>query len=413
MRSRMITYRFHAYPSREQLARLNAWQHTLRGLWNVATEQRMLRLRRKSGPWPTYNRQAAELTDLRRECDWHRDVPTDFSQSLLRVVDTAWQDFFAKRKGIPHFKAKDRDWAAMRTNAPKRFRVARTRVKLPKLGWLKIRAHRAIVGEPKVISLTKDGDHWFVSITCEIEEPEPKHPHASKAIGLDMGITVAVADSDGGFVENPRHFDRSRTKLARAQRRLSRKSKGSNRRARAKARVARVHRRIRNQRKDWQHKLTHAYTHSHGVIVVEALQVKNMIRSAKGTVQNPGRNVRAKSGLNRAISDVGWGEIRRQLDYKSNWCGGILIEVDPRNTSRTCRKCAYMSADNRTTQALFACRLCGHSEHADTHASKNILARASQTPAETAGDARGGIRIGDPEKRERVLHNAMLESSVH
>jgi putative transposase len=407
----MITHRFRGYPSRKQSLRLDEWQHALRGLSNAATEQRMLRLRRKSGPWPTYNRQAAELTELRRECEWHRDVPTDFSQSLLRVVDSGWQDFFAKRKGIPHFKAKGRDWATMRISAPKRFRVARKRVKLPKLGWLKIRAHHPIVGIPKVISLTKDCDHWYVSITCEVTEPEPKHPHADKAIGLDMGIAVAVADSDGGFVENPRHLEHSRVRLARAQRRLSRKRKGSNRRERAKARVARVHLKIRNQRKDWQHKLTNAYTNSHGVIVVEALKVQNMMRSAKGTARNPGRNVKAKSGLNYSISDVGWGEIYRQLGYKSAWRGGVLLKVNPRNTSRMCRKCGHTSAENRRTQALFVCVECGHSEHADTHASKNILARA-RTSAETAGDARGGIRISDPVKRERVLHNAIPESSV-
>ncbi len=398
----MTTYQFRAYPSRAQSERLEAWQHTLRSLWNAATDQRMMRLQRKSGLWPTYNRQAAELTDLRRHCDWHCDVPTDFSQSLLRVVETAWQDFFARRKGIPSFKAKGRDWAAMRTLAPKRFRVARRRIKLPKIGWLKIRAHRPIVGTPKMISLTKDGDHWFVSITCSIEEPVPVHPNASKAVGLDMGIAVAVADSDGGFVENPRHLERSRRRLARAQRRFARTRKGSNRRGRAKARVARVHRKIRNQRKDWQHKLTDAYTKSHGVIVVEALKVQNMMRSARGTVESPGRNVKAKTGLNRAISDVGWGEIRRQLSYKADRRGGILFEVDPRNTSRCCRMCGHTSAENRATQALFACVGCGHREHADTHASRNILARASQTPAETAGDARGGNRSGDPMKRERV-----------
>ena len=97
----MITYRFRVYPTRKQMDRLDAWQHTLRALWNSANEQRMMRLKRKQGLWPTYNRQAKELTELRSACSWQRDVPTDFSQSLLRTADTAWQDFFAERKGIP------------------------------------------------------------------------------------------------------------------------------------------------------------------------------------------------------------------------------------------------------------------------------------------------------------------------
>ncbi len=390
--------------------RLEAWQHTLRGLSNTANEQRMLRLRRSSGPWPTFNQQCAELTELRHECEWHRDVPTYFAQALLRVVDSAWQDFFAKRKGLPRFKAKGRNWATMRTGAPKRFRVARKRVKIPKIGWIKIRAHRRIVGTPKIISLTKDGNHWYVNITCEITEPELKHPHARKAIGLDLGIAVAVADSDGGFVENPKYFKQSKQKLGRAQRRLARKTKGSNRRAKAKDRVAHVHRKIRNQRRHWQHQLTHSYTKSHGRVVVEALQVRNMMRSAKGTVENPGKNVRAKAGLNRSISDVGWGEIRRQLTYKADWRGGEVVQVDPRNTSRMCRMCGHASADNRPSRALFVCVGCGHREHADTHAAKNILAKA-RTPAETVGDARGGTRVSDPVKRER-LHESVTESST-
>ena len=406
----MITYRFRVYPTRKQAARIDEWQHTLRALWNSANEQRMMRLKRKQGAWPTYNRQAKELTELRSACPWQRDVPTDFAQSLLRTLDAAWKDFFANKKGIPNFKAKGRDAATMRTNAPKRFRVARKRVKLPKLGWVKIRAHRPIVGTPKVISLTKDCGHWFASITCEITEVEPRHPHRGKHIGLDMGIAKAVADSDGGFVENPRFLKRESARLARRQRRLARKTRGSNRRAKAKESVARVHRKIRNQRKDWQHKLTNAYANSHGIIVVEALQVSNMVRSAKGTADKPGRNVRAKSGLNRSIADVGWGEIRRQLDYKTKWRGGDLLVVDPRNTSRSCRICTHTAKENRTTQELFFCVACGHTEHADTHAAKNILARAG-TPAETVGDARGGIRIGDPVRRER-LHENVAESSV-
>lgn len=406
-----MTYRFRAYPSRTQSGRLTAWQHTLRSLWNAATSQRLTRLRRDFGPWPTYNRQAAELTDLRRHCEWHKDVPTDFSQSLLRVVDSAWQDFFAKKKRLPRFKSKDLDWACMRTAAPKRFRVARTRVKLPKLGWVKIRAHRKIIGVPKVISLTKDCEHWFVSITCEITEPEPAHPHASKSVGLDAGVKLAVADSDGKRIRNPQYLKRSLKKLARAQRQLARKRKGSHRREKAKLRVAHLYQKIRRQRRHWQHQISSDYTKSHGIIVIEALKLKNMMRSAKGTAQKPGRNVKAKSGLNRSLSDVGWGEICRQLTYKSNWRGAVLLPVNPRNTSRRCRMCGHTCKENRRKRSLFLCVRCSHKEHADIHAAKNILALSqSQSPVETAGAARGGSRVSGPMKRER-LHCA-IESSV-
>jgi putative transposase len=134
------------------------------------------------------------------------------------------------------------------------------------------------------------------------------------------------------------------------------------------------HARIANVRTDFLHKASNTISKNHAMIAVEDLQVRNMSRSAKGCAEAPGRNVRAKSGLNKAILDQGWGEFRRQLEYKSAWRGGYFVAVPPRNTSRMCPHCGHISAENRKTQALFACIKCGHTANADHVGAINILA---------------------------------------
>jgi len=139
-------------------------------------------------------------------------------------------------------------------------------------------------------------------------------------------------------------------------------------------RIQVYHRRIAQCRRDFLHKASTILSKNHAMIVVEALKITNMSKSAKGTLDNPGKQVRAKSGLNKSILDQGWGEFRRQLQYKLAWLGGLYIEVDPRYTSQTCSSCYYCSSENRLTQEDFCCKQCGHEENADTNAAKNVLA---------------------------------------
>lgn len=174
---------------------------------------------------------------------------------------------------------------------------------------------------------------------------------------------------------------------------LARKAKFSANWKKQKARIAKLHHRIANIRNDLLHKTTTAISKSHALVVIEDLQVKSMSRSAKETVNAPGRNVRAKGGLNRSILRQGWGEFRRQL-YKQTWRGGVLLAVDPRNTSRTCTECGHVSAENRKTQGSFACVACGHQADADVNAARNILA------AGCAVIACGERILSDPSKKQ-------------
>jgi putative transposase len=180
---------------------------------------------------------------------------------------------------------------------------------------------------------------------------------------------------------------------------MSRKKKFSNNWKKAKAKVQRIHVRIANARRDYLHKTSTAISKNHAMVVVEDLKVKNMSRSAAGTVEQPGRNVRAKAGLNRSILDQGWAEFRRQLEYKMLWAGGLFLAVPAQNTSRTCPKCGHVAADNRRSQAVFACVECGYSENADLVGAINVL-RAGH--ARLACQVNGEVSRQQQEPSERA-----------
>jgi len=210
-----------------------------------------------------------------------------------------------------------------------------------------------------------------------------------------MGITRFATMSDGSFLAPLNSFKRHQRRLAKYQRRMSRKVKFSSNWHKAKGKVQKTHTGIANARKDFLHKATAEISQNHALVCIEDLQVRNMSKSAAGSIEAPGKNVRAKSGLNRSILDQGWFEFRRQLEYKLDWSGGQLVAVNPRNTSRTCPCCGHVSADNRKTQARFRCMECDYENHADVVGAINVLA------AGHAAFACGGMaQSGRPVKQE-------------
>jgi putative transposase len=226
----------------------------------------------------------------------------------------------------------------------------------------------------------------------EVEVPTPQ----GEAIGIDMGIVRFATLSDGSSFEPLNSFRHHETALRKAQQAMSRKAKFSSNWRKAKKKVQHLHARIANVRNDFLHKLSTEISKSHAIVCVEGLQVSNMSRSAAGTQEAPGTNIRAKSSLNKSILDQGWFEFRRQLDYKLTWSGGWLIVVPPQNTSRTCPTCRHVASENRKTQSEFRCIECGFEENADIVGAVNILreglsrlacqanetARRQQEPAE-------------------------------
>jgi putative transposase len=322
--------------------------------------------------------------------------PIHPQQQVLRQLDAAYRRFFAKTGGFPSFKRRGEE-PGIRFPDPKQFAldVVNGRIKLPKLGWVRLRMSQPVEGTLRNVSITTEGTKWFAAIQVATNSTL-QALGVAPTLGIDLGLATFAATSDGALVAPLRALARQQVRLKRYQRSVARKKKGSTNRRKAVAKLGALHRRIANQRTDWLHKLTTNLADRHPVIALEDLRIKSMSASAKGTAELQGRNVAAKAALNRSILDAAWGEFARQARYKVEWRGGQVILVHPAYTSRTCRICGHESAENRRSQSLFACVACGHTENADVHAAKNILAAGhavwamEQARSAAAPDACGG-----------------------
>ena len=324
-----------------------------------------------------YVAMAKHLTGWRNgaETPWLKDAPCHPLQHALKDLEKAYKNFFEKRADFPKFKRKG-SGDAFRYPDSKQIKLdQRTdRIFLPKLGWLRYRNSREVLGEVRNVTVSQSGGKWFASIQTQREVEQPL-PTATTAIGIDVGIARFATMSDGSFVAPLNSFKKHQQRLARYQRRMSRKTKFSSNWKKAKAKVQRIHTGIANARKDFLHKTTTTISQNHALVCIEDLQVRNMSKSSKGNSEQHGKKVAQKSGLNRSILDQGWGEFRRQLDYKVSWNGGMLLAVPPHNTSRTCPCCGHVSKDNRLTQAKFLCVDCGYENNADVVGAINVLER--------------------------------------
>jgi putative transposase len=298
------------------------------------------------------------------------DVHSQALQCALQDLDRAYINCFEGRAEPPNFRKKFLDDSF---RFPQGFKVDGSRVYLPKIGWVWFWKSRDIEGTIKNVTVSRRSEHWYVSFQVEMDVEEPLHP-ATAAVGIDMGVVCFAALSDGQLMEPLDSFRKHEAKLAKEQQKLSRKTKFSNNWIKQKRKVNRVHHKIANVRHDFLHKHSTQISKNHAFIAVENLQVSNMTRSASGTIEEPGRHVAAKSGLNKAILDQGWRLFRTMLEYKQLWRGGEVIAVAPQYTSQKCAECGHVSPENRPSQAVFSCVACGHTDHADVNAARNVLA---------------------------------------
>jgi putative transposase len=334
--------------------------------------------RAAGGKYITYNTLALNLKAWRDAPDtaWLKDAPFHTLQQALRDLDRAYQNFFKGLAAFPTFKKKGRG-DSFRFPDPKQIEVDQQngRIKLPKFGWMRYRNSRQIVGDIRNVTISSKCGKWFASIQTQREVAEPV-PQATSAIGVDVGINRFAAFSDGAHLAPLNSFRKHEQRLKKYQRRMSRKVKFSHNWKKAKAKVTKIHHDIANARKDYLHKATTAISKNHALVAIEDLQVRNMSKSASGTVDAPGRNVRAKAGLNKAILDQGWFEFRRQLDYKLSWRGGWLVSVPAHYTSQTCPCCGTVDRASRRSQSEFLCTTCWYEDNADTVGAINVLDRA-------------------------------------
>lgn len=368
---------FRLYPTPEQSAQMAQIAGACRFVYNLALEQRRDWWRR--GRKFTFASQCRELTELRAEVDWLKACPVHALQQALKDLDRAYQNFFASRAAYPTPRRKGVN-DSFRFPDPVSLQIKRTgkssgQMRLPKLGWVRLRGWQVLPGEICNITVSRRAGQWFAAVQCERERADPA-PSDLPAVGIDMGVAVFAALSDGTSVAPANYGKKALKTLRKAQRALARKKRGSANRRKAVRRVAKIQQRVANARKDFLHKHSTIIAQNHRMVVVEALDVRNMSASAKGTVEEPGRKVRQKAGLNRAILDQGWGAFRTMLAYKLADRGGRLVEVPAAYTSQTCPVCGHVHPDNRKSQAAFLCVACGHAANADTNAAINILRRA-------------------------------------
>jgi len=335
------------------------------------------------------------LTQWKKNEDraWLGEAYTDNLQQRNADLVKGMDEWCKGKRGFSVFRQrKIAHHSTMRfVNFTKYCGIEKRHFKLPnKLGLVKYRNSQPISGKPKnaTVSLNACGE-WHISIMCEIESSKPQPTAttattATTAVGIDMGIAKNMTLSNGLVFSGVHSFKSIMDDLAKEQRKFARMAKGSTNREKQKLKIAKLHQKAANIRRDYQQKSTTIISNNHAMIVVEDLKVANMSKSAKGSAEQHGKNVKQKSGLNRAILDQGWGEIRRQLKYKMEWQGGSFLAVPPNHTSQTCPACLHKDKANRTTQASFVCVECGFSENADIVGAINVLNRGLATLAKTS-----------------------------
>ena len=370
-----------------------------RYVWNLAVEQHSYwHPGRKSAPG--FVEQCRQLTQARAEYPWlaagsqvvQQQALRDFAQAMAAFFDPdnpagrpSWRKAM-RDEGFRIVGRRGRQWDVRRLSRKT------GELWVPKVGWLRFCWSRAVPPGVKSYRVTRDrAGRWHVAFAA-IPDPVPA-PGNGEVVGIDRGVAVSAALSTGEMLHCPGLTARERNRLLRLERKIARARRGSNRRGRVKHAIARLRARETDRRKDWAEKLSTDVARRFDVIRVEALQVRNMTRSAKGTAEHPGRNVRQKSGLNREILRSGWGLLAHRLEDKAP---GRVEKVSPAFTSQRCSACGQVDPNSRESQPRFVCTACGFAGHADVNAAINIAAGHAVT-------ARGGDGAARPANREPQL----------
>ena len=438
------TFKFRLVPRGEQRKLLAQHAGASRWTWNNGLA-RLKELREKGEKYPGFYGLSSWFIPLRRaeETKWLGDLSCHAVRHALKRLDiaskTAFKNVKAKgaKAGFPRFHARGDD-DSFTLPASNTFALGERAIRMAKIGWVTMRPNRgrkscAVEGAPKMVVVKREGRRWFACVQCRIEVEIPVHNGGQ--IGIDMGVDKAFATNKGEIFDfdkrekgRLRRLESRRRRYQRAMNRkrevalraagwngksesrkafegvLTKRAKAedkprfSRRYGIARARAAKASRGIGRIRDNFTHRISRKWADCYSLIVVEDLKIQNMTASAKGDAENPGRNVRAKAGLNRAILARGWYQARAKATYKAQWKGGEVVAVAPHFTSQTCPVCACVDEKNRATQARFECVRCGHKNNADFNAAENILRKFL---AQGVGaSARGGGGVSRPVKRE-------------
>ncbi|WP_063721550.1 RNA-guided endonuclease InsQ/TnpB family protein [Nocardia vinacea] len=362
-----------------------------RAVWNTGLEQR--REYRRRDAWIGYQQQAKELAEAKSEHSWLAEAPSHCLQQTLMDLDKAcrrhgtfgvrWR---SGRRWRPSFRIPDGGKIQV-----ERLNRRWGRVKLPKFGWVRFRMSRALGGTVRSATVSHDGGHWYISLLVEDGVIQGERHVSTSSVGVDRGVAVAVAASDGRLYDRSFAGKAEGQRYKRLQRKLARQKKGSANRRRTLDMMRSLKRRERNRRADFNAWVANRLTARHGLIAIEMLRVRNMTASARRTITEPGKNVRQKAGLNRSILDKGWYQFELALANAARYTGTQIVKVAAAYTSQTCSRCRTTDPESRESQAVYRCRACGHSENADVNAAKNILAAGLAVTA--CGDLGAGRSV--------------------
>ncbi|MBB4941791.1 putative transposase [Streptosporangium album] len=389
----------------DQVAVLDAQAHTARALWNLLHEYVTFR----QGRFATLKDCGAAIRTARREIDWMGRLPAQAAQAVLKTYRQAWANFFNPDHPAhrPTFKGRVRTRLAVDVPQARDLQIKRVNrrwgaINLPKVGRVRFRWTKDLPGLTRGgaagritgARLVKDAHGRQVVFRTQILLAPVPAAHPGHTVGIDRGVTVAPALSDGTMREHApwltsgerEHLRRLEKTSARRRAARPKRTRPSGREQRTYDQIARLRAKAKRRAVDWQHQTTTELADTFAVIKVEKLSILNMVKSAKGTIEAPGRNVAQKAGLNRSIGGEAWGRTVTLLEYKSADRGGQVVKVPAPGTSQTCHRCGHRDAAGRN-RTVFACTnpACGWVGHADTNAAINIK-NAVGTPVSGRGD---------------------------
>jgi putative transposase len=361
------TFKYRIYANKKTIDRAMMWLNFCRNLYNIALGQRISIHRQNHGHISCYD-QMKQLPELKVAFPEYREVGSQVLQDVLERLDKAYQAFFRRVKngsgkaGFPRFKGRDRyDSFTLKQCG---WKIEGKYLTITKIGKFKLRLSRSIQGDIKTVTICRESTgKWYACFSCD-SVPEKKLPAADNMVGIDVGIKSFLVDSDGGKVDNPHYLKHSLKLLRVRQRKLCRRAKGSNRRKKARLLVAEAHEKVTNQRNDFLHKTANYYVANYGVICIEDLNIKGMVRN---------------HNLAKPINDVSWGKFFELLSCKAEEAGRKVIKV-PRfePSSKMCSVCGAINQDLTLNDRQWICRSCGTLHDRDYNAAKNIC-RVGQT----------------------------------
>ncbi len=374
------TYKYRIYPQKATEQKLYFVLNRCRELYNAALSERKDAYQ-YAGKSISYYDQQNDLPEIKAEIrQEYQDIAAHVLQDALRRLDRAFQSFFRRCKtgenpGFPRFQGRNRyDSFTYPDGAGWKFDGQY--LHLTKIGKVKVKLHRPLTGKIKIVTIKREVDHWYVTFSCEVEEPE-KLPVSYEDVGIDLGVTHLATLSNGEMIEHPRYYRKAQKRLVKRQQALSLKKHGSHRRDKARKLVAKAHRTISRQRRDFQHKASKQLVERYQVLVFEDIKTGNLTRKPKPKQDENGRylpnGASAKGGLNKSILDAGWGTFVSMCTYKAACAGRTLIKVDPRFTSQVCSGCGQVRKKD-LSERWHSCD-CGTELDRDVNAAINILER--------------------------------------